>query len=106
MTLGPRLDKRFLKVDALTLPDHHYLDEQDVCYYAGEYTAGGGHAYSETNQLIHNFKKTVDKCGTSQWQYKERAILKAASIFRAGIKADAEVTFVPVPPSKAKRDRL
>lgn len=98
--------KRVLKIDALTLPDHHYLDAQDICYYAGEYTAGEGHAYSETNQLILNFKKSVDKRGTAQWQYKERAILQAAAIFRAAIKADAEITFVPIPPSKAKSDPL
>ncbi|CUI28128.1 hypothetical protein LA03_32125 [Burkholderia gladioli] len=98
--------KRVLKIDALTLPDHHYLDAQDICYYAGEYTAGEGHAYSETNQLILNFKKSMDKRGTAQWQYKERAILQAAAIFRAAIKADAEITFVPIPPSKAKNDPL
>lgn len=106
MTLGQPLAKRVLKIDALTLPDHYYLDGQDICYYAGEYTAGEGHAYSETNQLILNFKKSVDKRGTAQWQYKERAILQAAAIFRAAIKSDAEVTFVPIPPSKAKSDPL
>lgn len=100
------MTKRVLRVDELTLPDHHYLDADDACFYAGEYTAGVGHAFSETNQLIHNFKKTMDKRGTAQWQYKERAILQAASIFRAAIKADAEVTFVPIPPSKAKDDPL
>jgi hypothetical protein len=105
-TSRPRLNKRILKVDALTLPDHHYLDAQDICYYTGEYTAGEGHAYSDTNQLIHNFKKTMDKRGTAQWQYKERAILQAANIFRAAIKEDARITFVPVPPSKAKTDPL
>jgi hypothetical protein len=100
------LAKRIVKIDELTLPDHHYLDAQDICYYAGEYTAGEGHAYSDTNQLIHNFKKTVDKRGTPQWQYKEHAIVQAANIFRAAIKADARVTFVPIPPSKAKSDPL
>lgn len=100
------MNKRVLKVDALTLPDHYYLDAQDICYYAGEYTAGEGHAYSETNQLIHNFKKSVDKRGTAQWKYKERAILQAAAIFRAAIKEDAQVTLVPIPPSKARSDPL
>jgi hypothetical protein len=100
------LAKRVLKVDALALPDHSYLDEHDTCYYAGEYTAGEGHAYSETNQLILNFKKSPDKRGTPQWQYKERAIQQAARIFRAAIKASAEVTFVPIPPSKVKGDPL
>ena len=97
---------RVLKVDALALPDHYYLDEHDTCYYAGEYTAGEGHAYSETNQLILNFKKSPDKRGTSQWQYKDQAIQQAARIFRAAIKASAEVTFVPIPPSKIKEDPL
>lgn len=100
------MNRRILKIDALTLPDHHYLEEQDVCYYAGEYTAGEGHAYSDTNQLIHNFKKTMDKRGTTQWIYKERAIQQAARIFRAAIKSEAQITFVPVPPSKAKDDLL
>ncbi|CUJ75422.1 Uncharacterised protein [Achromobacter xylosoxidans] len=98
--------KRVLKIDALTLGDHFYLDDQDVCYYAGEYTAGEGHAYSETNQLIHNFKKTMDKRGTPQWVYKERAIVQAANMLRAAIKPEARLTFVPVPPSKAKTDPL
>lgn len=100
------MNKRILKIDALTLPDHHYLDAQDICFYASEYTAGEGHAYSNTNQLIHNFKKTMDKRGTAQWQYKERAIQQATNIFRAAIKPDAKITFVPVPPSKAKNDPL
>jgi hypothetical protein len=100
------LAKRVLQVDALALPDHYYLDEHDICFYAGEYTAGEGHAYSETNQLILNLKKSVDKRGTTQWQYKEAAIHQAAQLFRAAIKPDAELTLVPIPPSKAKDDPL
>lgn len=100
------MNKRVLRIDALTLPDHHYLEAQDTCYYTGEYTAGEGHSYSNTNQLIHNFKKTMDKRGTAQWQYKERAILQAANSFRGAIKEDARITFVPVPPSKAKTDPM
>lgn len=100
------MPSRVLKVDALALPDHHYLDEHDICYYAGEYTAGAGHAYSETNQLILNFKKSLDKRGTAQWPYKERAIHQAAQILRAAIKPGAPITFVPVPPSKSKDDPL
>ena len=100
------LNKRVLKVDALTLPDHHYLSEQDICFYTSEYTAGEGHVYSDTNQLIYNFKKTVDKRGTSEWKYKEQAILQAANIFRAAIKPGAQITFVPIPPSKVQTDPL
>jgi len=100
------LSKRVLQIDELTRPDHHYLEAADICYYTGEYTAGEGHAYSDTNQLIHNFKKSVDKRGTAQWQHKETAILKAAHIFRAALKPDAQITFVPIPPSKSKSDPL
>lgn len=98
--------KRVLKIDALALPDHYYLDEHDVCYYIGEYTAGEGHSYSETNQLILNFKKSVDRVDTPQWQYKELALKQAANFFRDAIKPDAPITFVPIPPSKAKNDPL
>lgn len=100
------MSNRILQIDSLALPDHFYLDGEDTCYYAGEYTAGEGHAYSETNQLIHNFKKTMDKRGTSQWAHKERAIQHAANIFRAAIRQDAQITFVPIPPSKAKNDPM
>lgn len=100
------MPNRVLKIDALALRDHYYLDEHDICYYAGEYTAGAGHAYSQTNQLILNFKKSLDKQGTPQWPYKERAIQQAAQIIRTAIKPDAPITFVPVPPSKRKEDPL
>jgi hypothetical protein len=99
---------RFLKIDALTLRDHFYLDEQDECYYAGEYTAREGHSYSEINQLIFNFKKSVATRGTPQWHYKEKAILRAAEIFRLRLRLrqNVAVTFVPVPPSKTKDDPM
>lgn len=88
----------------MALPDHHYLDGDDICYYAGEYTAGEGHAYSETNQLILNLKKSVDRRGRPEWQYKERAISQAAQIFRAALNENARLTLVPVPPSKMRAD--
>lgn len=105
-TLRQPLNKRILKIDTLTLPDHYYLEPEDICYYTGEYTAGEGHAYSETNQLILNFKKSMDKRGTPQWQHKESAIEQAGNIIRAAIKDDARITFVPIPPSKCKTDPL
>lgn len=100
------MSKRVQQIDSLTRPDHFYLDADDVCYYAGEYTAGEGHAFSETNQLVLNFKKSLETRDTSQWRYKEIAINKVAAIFRCAIKVDAQITFVPVPPSKAKHDPL
>lgn len=98
------MNSRVVEVDALALPDHHYLDGQDKCYYAGEYTAGETHAYSDTNQLIYNLKKSMDRQGLPDWQYKERAIVQAAQIFRAALNPAIPLTLVPVPPSKARSD--
>jgi predicted amidophosphoribosyltransferase len=100
------LANRLQKIDELTRPDHSYLEADDQCYFFGEYTAGEGHAYSKTNQLIHNFKKTMDRRGTAQWRYKGIAINEVAQMVRGAIKADASITFVPIPPSKAKTDPL
>lgn len=106
MTSWKRLSRRVLEIDSLALPDHHYLDGQDKCYYAGEYTAGENHAYSDTNQLIHNLKKSVDRRGRPEWNYKEHAITQAAQILRAALNPVVQLTLVPVPPSKARTDRL
>lgn len=100
------MNNRFLKIDELARPDHWYLEAEDECYYIGEYTARGGHACSETNQLIHNFKKGVERRGRPEWAYKERAIGTIANMIRANIKNDAVLTFVPIPPSKAKDHEL
>ncbi|SOD42414.1 hypothetical protein [Nitrosovibrio sp. Nv4] len=102
------MNKRIIEVDDLIRRDHHYLLPGDKCYFHGEYTAGEGFAYSETNQLIINFKKEVDRKGRPEWRYKEQAIAKAAQIFRAALSPNAfeSVTFVPIPPSKKKTDPL
>ena len=48
----------------------------------------------------------MDKRGTGEWYYKERAIEQAAAAFRAVLseQALASHTFVPIPPSKARGD--
>lgn len=97
---------RLQQIDELTRRDHHYLELGDLCYFFGEYTAGEGHAYSVTNQLIYNLKKTMDRRGTSQWRYKGIAINESAQLLRSVIKAEAKLTMVPIPPSKAKTDPL
>jgi len=102
------LAKRIVEVDDLARRDHYYLTPADKCYFYGEYTAGEGHAYSETNQLILNFKKGVDRRGRPEWNYKEKAIAQAAAVFRTAFATVAfqQLTFVPIPPSKAKTDPL
>lgn len=97
--------KRLTLIDKLTRPDHWYLTEEDTCYYYGEYTARKGYAYSETNQLILNLKKSVNRVGRPEYAHKIRAISTIANILERLIKPE-EVTFVPVPPSKVKSDPL
>jgi len=76
--------------------------------FLGEYSARKGFAFSETNQLILNFKKSLSTKGSSQWPYKQAALVKAADSLRAALNGawlDA-VTLIPLPPSKAKTDPL
>mgnify|MGYP001077246362 CR=1 FL=1 len=102
------MDKRIVEVDDLIRRDHFYLTPEDRCFFYGEYTAGELSAHSETNRLIINLKKSVDRKGRPEWRYKEEAIAKAANIFRMAFSPDAfkSVTVVPVPPSKKKSDPL
>ena len=97
---------RILKIDDLTRPDHTFLQQEDVCYYLGDYTARGGFGASATNDLIMNLKKPMDRQGTAQWKYKEQAVNTIARDLNSilGQKQIETATFVPVPPSKAKDD--
>ena len=98
---------RFTEVDELTRPDHFWLTVEDRCYFLGEYTARRGYAYSPTNNLILNFKKTPDRRGKPEWRYKNSAIHQAAAAFRRALgRQPPRMTFVPIPPSKAPQDPL
>jgi len=94
---------RLQRIDSLSLGDHYHLTEEDECYFWGEYTARKGFAYSATNNLIINFKKSPLKRGKPEWRYKEEAIERVVAFFREILKPAifALVTFVPIPPSKA-----
>jgi hypothetical protein len=109
MTSSPAsFPKRFTKIDALTRPDHYYLEEGDHCYFLGEYTARRGFSHSATNKLIINFKKPMDRKGKPEWRYKQQSIETAANALYdalTGTDLDA-VSFVPIPPSKTKVDPL
>jgi len=108
MTSAGTFPRRLTEIDDLTRPDHFYLTPEDACYFLGEYTARKGYAFSPTNQLVLNFKKSLDKRGTAQWKYKERAVSEAATAFRIALTGNLLdcVTLVPIPPSKAKTDPL
>ncbi len=98
---------RLTKIDELTRPDHTFLEASDSCFFLGEYTARGGYAASATNDLINNLKKPMTyRLKAAVWQYKERAINTCAQALRnvLGKNGIEGLTFVPVPPSKAKTD--
>jgi hypothetical protein len=106
MISGSIFPNRLTEIDDLARPDHSYLVVGDDCYFLGEYTARKGFAHSVTNRLIINFKKRMDRRGRPEWPYKAAAIQQAATAFRSALndQARATLTFVPVPPSKAKGD--
>ena len=59
--------------------------------------------------MILNFKKPMDRrVRPAEWRYKGLAIREAATAFRTALQGDLldRVTFVPVPPSKARGDPL
>lgn len=97
---------KLTKIDELTLGDHYFLEPGDECYFLGEYTANKNHAYSTTNQLIHNLKKSVGKKGKPEYFYKTKAIQDIARILHRIIPDNAcsNCTFVPIPPSKIETD--
>ena len=105
MTSYKNFPKRITKIDDLVRRDYRHITEADRCYFVGEYTARKGYAYSDTNQLILNFKKSMDRAGQPEWRHKEKAIQVAANVFRNSIPPNQieKFTFVPIPPSKAKR---
>ncbi|MDU4125542.1 hypothetical protein [Pantoea sp.] len=94
---------RLTAIDELTRGQHYHLVEDDRCLFFGEYTARQGYAFSDTNNLIHNFKKGVDKRGRAEWAYKEAAVRRIAGLVNSIAETDV-LTFVPVPPSKCATD--
>ena len=74
----------------------------------GEYTARGGFAAGPTNDLILNLKKPVDRRtnqsgNTSFGRFSDRCLDLRRLLGQPTIEI---VTFVPVPPSKARADPL
>ena len=108
MISGSTFPNRLTKIDDLARPDHSYLAATDECYFLGEYSARKGYAFSATNSLVINFKKKMDRRGRPEWPYKAAAVQQAATAFRSALNDQARttLTFVPIPPSKAKTDPL
>ncbi|BDV57394.1 TPA: hypothetical protein ACYZZ7_004910 [Escherichia coli] len=95
---------RLTLIDELIRKQHHYLEDGDLCYCFGEYTARQGAAYSETNQLIINLKKGYERRAFPDYHYKKVAIEYVAQMLISNIGNLEEYTFVPVPPSKCRTD--
>ena len=83
----------------------------DWIVYLRTYTAHAqtGYMHSETNDLISNLKKGVDRKGKDEYWYKEQAIRRCIKdlnmVFRTS-KASRASTVVPIPSSKSKDDPL
>lgn len=106
MSSGSLLEK-FAQIEGTQLYDHSYLTSEDECYYLGEYTPREGPHYSDTNQLVLNFKKSVDRRGKWEWRHKELAIRTIARMFSTlGSAFQRDAVFVPIPPSREKDDPL
>jgi hypothetical protein len=95
---------RLQKIDESLIQEHSCLESTDHCYFLGDYTSGQKSQHSETNQLIINLKKPMDRKQLPEWYYKEKAILKAAYWLQSiGIWDKLKIcTWIPIPPSKTK----
>lgn len=60
-------------------------------------------SHSSTNQIIANIKKKPSVRGTAQWQHKINDMRRVARAIAGALRPDhlADITFVPIPPSKA-----
>jgi hypothetical protein len=95
--------ERLTAIDATNREHHVFLEQDDRCWFFGEYFTAKGHQ-GVTNQLIFNFKcKPSDAAeNPARHRYKEQAIhCVAAGLRRAIPRAHAErLTWVPMPSSK------
>lgn len=96
---------KLLEIDDLFRGQHYHLRDTDQCFFFGEYTSGKDYSHSPTNQLIHNFKKGMDRREREEFKYKKKAIEKVAGMFKDSIMTPdllRSCTLVPIPPSKRK----
>jgi len=83
---------------------HFHLKPDDDCYFLYEYTSHRDFTFSQTNQLIHNLKKSPLRKDRPEYRYKGQAIRQVASLFDSVLNEAwlNGATLVPVPPSKTK----
>ena len=99
---------RLQQIDELLRPQHFFIEAEDNCYFLREYTAGAGFGHGETNSIISNLKKPVDRRGLPEWRYKESAIRQAGRELRAAVGDELlrQFTIVPMPPSLSRSNSL
>lgn len=109
------MQQRLQLVGEIERPQHYFLEGEHRCYFWGEYTPweyteGKRWNYSETNQLIANFKKGMDRQGKEDWHHKQEAIENIGRRFARFWKWQAlherGAILVPVPPSRRVDDPL
>jgi hypothetical protein len=81
-----------------------WLLPDDVCYYAREFTKRGGYQASETNQLIYNLKKSINRRQHPDWYYKQQAIEKFAK--ELSLMLTRQHVVMCIPTSKPKNHPL
>lgn len=93
------------RLDELDLAKRPDLEKMDRCFYWRVYTTGIGaeekYKFSETNNLIHNFKASPK--AENRKSFKQAAMEQIANELIQVISKDSiyrDCTFFPVPPSK------
>ncbi|BEP62328.1 hypothetical protein GmRootV213_28820 [Variovorax sp. V213] len=109
------MQKRLQQVGDVERPQHYFLEPDHRCYFWGEYTpwehtGGRKWNFSETNQLIANFKKPMDRRGKDDWWRKQAAIDRTsqafAGLWKWQLLHERGAVLIPVPPSKRAGDPL
>jgi hypothetical protein len=94
-------------LDALAY-GHTFIHPTDLVYYMGEYIRGKGYRAGPVNSHIVNLKRAPSDCSRNPdfLYHKERSIRAIAAEFTRAIGPSflADVSFVPIPPSKCRSD--
>lgn len=82
-------------------------EDRANCFYARDYASRKKYDYSESNNLIANFKKDVSKRETNQWPHKIRAIQRFADeLTHLFSELQGKVSIAAIPTSKRRDDPL
>jgi len=95
-------------VDLVRLADHAFLSSSDRCSFVLEFNSGFGPRLCERLHILRDFKcaPSAALARAHLARRKRRAIGFMAGMLRAAVSRSAaqQVTWVPVPPSKARPD--